>query len=74
MPKILTPRLELTALIAAAKCPAPTLSELAGIPKTRIHDYLRGVGALSIDDLTRCKQVLSEQLTASVQTSERHDG
>lgn len=63
--QILSPAVELRALIAAARVSLPDLSARTGIPKTRIADALAGCGELTIDDAGRCKTVLTGMLVSS---------
>jgi hypothetical protein len=69
MPKqILSPSLELRALLAAASISLPELAFKAGIPKTRIADAISGCGELTIDDAAKCKSVLSNILVRRAQS------
>ena len=61
MSKILEPRTELLALVAATGENPENISRATGIPKTRIENGLRGL-ALTIDDLSTIKKFLCTKL------------
>lgn len=62
MPRVLDPGTELRALLSACRMSTAELSARTGVSKRQIDALLEFRGDLSIDDLTRCKAVLTDIL------------